>query len=490
MSDESIASIKTPPQRQKILDHSTFATSMTQQNIITSTNLNNKNSDKQGGFAIPALPSEASNGPKAVQLSPALRVKNGLPAFLNKLYCMVNSSETDPWVHWNDDGDSFIVPNSQTLAEQVLGRHFKHNNFASFVRQLNMYGFHKVPHLNHGVLHNDGLPEVWEFNNENFHRDHPWRMRYIIRKKGEAEKAKAAVKLQQRQEQQGKPSSPVSSPQPHLSDPEDVAIARAEIQTVAMRQGLIRDEVVRLAESTENLWKYALETRQRYQEQQDRLDKLVKFLSEALRTRASNPEFPNRVRGLLEGPTFEELPDKSPTPTPTTMEQGQLEVMKMIANGKVPMGLQEAIQQYLVNAGQTNIAPQTPLTSTSPASFEPQDSMAMYQAANNAQQLAQVQEWADHTDQSLNGLGADLHATANANYGDYLSDSHFAFDSFIPPPDPAVDTFTSDSLLDTSLHTWLSQYVHPDQEKDTNTVGQKRTLEDEKNDLAAKRARI
>ena len=65
-----------------------------------------------------------------------------------------------------------------------------------FVRQLNMYGFHKVPHLNHGVLHNDGLPEVWEFTNVNFHRDQPGRMRYIVRKKGEAEKARMAAKQQ------------------------------------------------------------------------------------------------------------------------------------------------------------------------------------------------------------------------------------------------------------------------------------------------------
>ena len=69
---------------------------------------------------------------------------------------------------------------------------------------------------------------------------------------------------------------------------------------------------MRLVGSTESLWKYALETRHRYQEQQVKLDKLIKFLSEAFRKRLSNHELPNKVRGLLEGPsTFEELSDNT-----------------------------------------------------------------------------------------------------------------------------------------------------------------------------------
>lgn len=435
---------------------------------------------------LTVYPSEPSYVvPPATSSFPVFPTKSTLPAFLNKLYAMVNSPDTDSWVRWNENGDSFIIPNSQALAEQVLGRHFKHNNFPSFVRQLNMYGFHKVPHLNHGVLHNDGLPEVWEFTNANFHRDEPERMRFIVRKKGEAEKARMAAK-------QHPTSPPLADCQPHLIDPADISIARAEIHQVAKYQNIIREEVMKLSGSTESLWKYALETRRRYQEQQVKLDQVIKVLSEAFRKRLSNPELPNKVRGLLEGPSaFEELSDNAPS-VYTAPEQGQLDVMKMIANGKVPLGLQEMIQQYLQNIGQGNVNTQTPV---SPASFELSDALMMHQTNHNAQQLAQVQDWINHIDQGLNGVGYDLNNNSNGNYAEYLNDPNFNFDSFVPAPssDPAMDMFAAtDTSFDANLQPWMSQYLHSDQaQQDTGIAGQKRGFEDEEDEApSAKKTRV
>jgi heat shock transcription factor 1 len=46
-------------------------------------------------------------------------------------------------VSWNEDGTAFIVKKVNEFSEHVLPKYFKHSNFASFVRQLNMYDFHK-----------------------------------------------------------------------------------------------------------------------------------------------------------------------------------------------------------------------------------------------------------------------------------------------------------------------------------------------------------
>ncbi|BAE57549.1 unnamed protein product [Aspergillus oryzae RIB40] len=47
-------------------------------------------------------------------------------------------------VRWGDEGDSFVVLECEKFTKTILPKHFKHSNFASFVRQLNKYDFHKV----------------------------------------------------------------------------------------------------------------------------------------------------------------------------------------------------------------------------------------------------------------------------------------------------------------------------------------------------------
>ena len=48
-------------------------------------------------------------------------------------------------IRWSDDGNSFIVLDEDEFAKKLIPELFKHNNYASFVRQLNMYGFHNIP---------------------------------------------------------------------------------------------------------------------------------------------------------------------------------------------------------------------------------------------------------------------------------------------------------------------------------------------------------
>ncbi|GMG32877.1 unnamed protein product [Ambrosiozyma monospora] len=60
------------------------------------------------------------------------------PAFVMKLWNMVNDSSNEKFISWLPKGDAFQVSDREGFMKNVLPKYFRHNNFASFVRQLNM----------------------------------------------------------------------------------------------------------------------------------------------------------------------------------------------------------------------------------------------------------------------------------------------------------------------------------------------------------------
>mmetsp|Transcript_36409 Transcript_36409/g.74094 ORF Transcript_36409/g.74094 Transcript_36409/m.74094 type:complete len:601 (+) Transcript_36409:2213-4015(+) len=65
--------------------------------------------------------------------------------FPAKAYLMIESCDRDcsDVASWTDNGRAFVVRDMAKLASVQLPRYFKHQNFQSFVRQLNIYGFRK-----------------------------------------------------------------------------------------------------------------------------------------------------------------------------------------------------------------------------------------------------------------------------------------------------------------------------------------------------------
>jgi heat shock transcription factor len=55
----------------------------------------------------------------------------------------LDNNKNENLIRWSDDGNSFTVLDEDEFAKTLIPELFKHNNYASFVRQLNMYGFHK-----------------------------------------------------------------------------------------------------------------------------------------------------------------------------------------------------------------------------------------------------------------------------------------------------------------------------------------------------------
>jgi hypothetical protein len=68
-----------------------------------------------------------------------LQLNNTVPPFLSKTFDLVDDPSLNPIISWNSNGVSFVVWDPLEFARIVLPRHFKHNNFSSFVRQLNTY---------------------------------------------------------------------------------------------------------------------------------------------------------------------------------------------------------------------------------------------------------------------------------------------------------------------------------------------------------------
>ncbi len=59
--------------------------------------------------------------------------------FLTKTYYLVDDPATDDIVSWGEDNTTFVVWRPPEFARDLLPNYFKHNNFSSFVRQLNTY---------------------------------------------------------------------------------------------------------------------------------------------------------------------------------------------------------------------------------------------------------------------------------------------------------------------------------------------------------------
>ncbi|KAF2152621.1 response regulator [Myriangium duriaei CBS 260.36] len=93
---------------------------------------------------------------------------NNSSDFVRKLYKMLENPQDESVVRWGNEGDSFVVLENEKFTKHILPKHFKHSNFASFVRQLNKYDFHKVRHNNEDSSASPYGPGAWEFKHPDF----------------------------------------------------------------------------------------------------------------------------------------------------------------------------------------------------------------------------------------------------------------------------------------------------------------------------------
>ena len=72
--------------------------------------------------------------------------KKSQKVFLLKLFNVLNDKEKgfSKYIYWSTKGNSFIIPDKDEFAENVLPNICKTKIYTSFVRNLNLYGFRKT----------------------------------------------------------------------------------------------------------------------------------------------------------------------------------------------------------------------------------------------------------------------------------------------------------------------------------------------------------
>ncbi|PKC64329.1 hypothetical protein RhiirA1_331687, partial [Rhizophagus irregularis] len=176
-----------------------------------------------------------------------------VPAFLKKLYKMVSDPRSNDLITWSGAGNSFIVKKPQEFAKEILPKFFKHNNFSSFVRQLNMYGFHKIPHLQQGVLQSDEQSEQWEFGHKHFLCNQPELLCYITRRKVNDNEKESSRR--------------------------DMNYILNEIDSIKKYQTTLNANLKNIQRDNQILLQEIISVHNKYLNQQNTLNKLLKFLA-------------------------------------------------------------------------------------------------------------------------------------------------------------------------------------------------------------------
>ena len=125
--------------------------------------------------------------------------KKKISPFLHKLYNILEVSKinitiktidiqdekNNSIIKWNKEGNGFIIVDYKRFITELLSKNFKTEVFSSFIRQLNLYDFHKIKSKESNNTTNNNQNNnnsIYEFTNVNFLKNDPEKINLIKRK--------------------------------------------------------------------------------------------------------------------------------------------------------------------------------------------------------------------------------------------------------------------------------------------------------------------
>ncbi|XP_007892511.1 heat shock factor protein 2 [Callorhinchus milii] len=182
-----------------------------------------------------------------------MKQNSSVPAFLSKLWALLEDSGTDQLVSWSRNGTCFQVSNEGRFAKEILPLYFKHSNMPSFIRQLNMYGFHKVV-LVDGRLPRD-LDDVIEFQHPYFRQGEAPLLENIKRKVSVSRTDDVKLKQQ------------------------EVSKILSEVRQMKGKQDLTDNRILAIKRENEALWNEISSLKQKQLQQHQVIRKIVHFIA-------------------------------------------------------------------------------------------------------------------------------------------------------------------------------------------------------------------
>ncbi|EWZ51661.1 hypothetical protein FOCG_14058 [Fusarium oxysporum f. sp. radicis-lycopersici 26381] len=225
-----------------------------------------------------------------------------IPPFVQKLSSFLEERKNEDLIRWSEKGDSFIVLDEDEFAKTLIPELFKHNNYASFVRQLNMYGFHKRVGLSDNSMRaserKNKSPS--EYSNPYFRRGHP-NLLWLINKPKSGSKAKKGAKgaeIDNDSEDEGATeeilasglgasaaqaprSLPAGDSQPIPK--KEMTLVREELTKVREQQKLILGAINRLQRNNNDLYQQAVMFQNQHDRHQNSINAILNFLANVFR---------------------------------------------------------------------------------------------------------------------------------------------------------------------------------------------------------------